>query len=44
MFKMSHKAMIIFSGLIWLGVGCFFITIVLNFLVQAAQMCICMVQ
>jgi hypothetical protein len=37
MFKMSHKALIIFSGLIWLGVGCFLLPLGLNFLLQAIQ-------
>lgn len=34
---MSHKALIIFSGLIWLGVGCFLLPLGLNFLLQAVQ-------
>lgn len=37
MFKMSHKALIIFSGLIWLAVGCFLLPLGLNFLLQAIQ-------
>ncbi len=37
MIKMSHKALIIFSGLIWLIVGCFLLPLGLNFLLQAVQ-------
>ncbi len=33
MLKMSHKALIIFSGLIWLAVGCFLLPLGLNFLI-----------
>lgn len=37
MFKISHKALIIISGLIWLAVGCFLLPLGLNFLLQAVQ-------
>lgn len=37
MLKMSHKAIIIFSGSIWLAVGCFLLPLGLNFLLQAVQ-------
>lgn len=37
MLKMSHKTLIIFSGLIWLAVGCFLLPLGLNFLLQAVQ-------
>lgn len=37
MLKMTHKALIIFSGMIWLAVGCFLLPLGLNFLLQAVQ-------
>lgn len=37
MLKMSHKALIIFSGAIWLAVGCFLLPLGLNFLLQAVE-------
>lgn len=37
MLKMSHKTLIILSGLIWLAVGCFLLPLGLNFLLQAMQ-------
>lgn len=37
MLKMSHKSLIIFSGLIWLAVGCFLLPLGLNFLLQAIE-------
>lgn len=37
MIKMTHKTLIIFSGLIWLIVGCFLLPLGLNFLLQAVQ-------
>lgn len=35
MLKVSHRMLIIFSGLIWLGVGCFLLPLGLNFLLGA---------
>jgi hypothetical protein len=37
MCKVSHKALIIFSGLIWLAVGSFLLPLGLNFLLQAVE-------
>ena len=37
MLKMSHKALIIISGLIWFAVGCSLLPLGLNFLLQAVQ-------
>ncbi|MBS4165929.1 MULTISPECIES: hypothetical protein [unclassified Neochlamydia] len=37
MLKLSHKALIVFSGIIWLAVGSFLLSLGLNFLLHAAQ-------
>lgn len=37
MLKLSHRALIIFSGAIWLAVGCFLFPSGLNFLLQAIE-------
>ncbi|MBN9378158.1 MAG: hypothetical protein BGO14_05785 [Chlamydiales bacterium 38-26] len=37
MLKMSHKTLIIISGLIWLAVGSFLLPLGLNFLMSAAE-------
>lgn len=35
MLKLSHKTLIILSGLIWMAVGCFLLPLGLNFLLEA---------
>lgn len=37
MLSMSHKTLIIVSGLIWFGVGCFLLPLGLNFLLHVIQ-------
>lgn len=35
MFKVSHTAMIVLSGIIWLGIGCMLLSLGLNFIVES---------
>lgn len=35
MFKLSHTAMIVISGIIWLGIGCMLLSLGLNFIVES---------
>jgi hypothetical protein len=35
MIKLSHTAMIVISGIIWLGIGCMLLSLGLNFIVES---------
>jgi hypothetical protein len=35
MLKVSHTTLVVLSGLIWLGIGCFLLTMGLNFIIES---------